>query len=110
MADVARLILTASGGPFRNLPAERLVSVTPADALAHPDWRMGAKVTIDSATLMNKGLEVIEAHWLFDCDYDRTSTSWCIRRASSIRPSSSSTARSRRSSGSPTCASPSSTP
>jgi 1-deoxy-D-xylulose-5-phosphate reductoisomerase len=71
MADVARLILTASGGPFRNLPAERLVSVTPADALAHPVWRMGAKVTIDSATLMNKGLEVVEAHWLYDCDYDR---------------------------------------
>ncbi len=71
MADVARLILTASGGPFRNLPAERLVSVTPADALAHPVWRMGAKVTIDSATLMNKGLEVVEARWLYDCDYDR---------------------------------------
>ena len=71
MADVARLILTASGGPFRNLPAERLVSVTPADALAHPVWRMGAKVTIDSATLMNKGLEVVEAHWLYDCDYER---------------------------------------
>jgi len=71
MADVARLILTASGGPFRNLPAERLVSVTPADALAHPIWRMGAKVTIDSATLMNKGLEVVEAHWLYDRDYDR---------------------------------------
>ncbi len=71
MADVARLILTASGGPFRNLPADRLVSVTPADALAHPVWRMGAKVTIDSATLMNKGLEVVEARWLYDCDYDR---------------------------------------
>jgi 1-deoxy-D-xylulose-5-phosphate reductoisomerase len=59
------LILTASGGPFRNLPAGALASVTPADALKHPTWQMGRKITIDSATLMNKGLEVIEAHWLF---------------------------------------------
>src|SRR5262249_11485000 len=57
---------TASGGPFRNLDASALVRVTPADALRHPTWRMGRKITIDSATLMNKGLEVIEAHWLFD--------------------------------------------
>jgi 1-deoxy-D-xylulose-5-phosphate reductoisomerase len=71
LEDVARLILTASGGPFRRLPAEQLAQVTPADALAHPTWRMGAKITIDSATLMNKGLEVIEAHWLYDCDYGR---------------------------------------
>ena len=71
MMEVARLILTASGGPFRNLPAERLVSVTPADALAHPTWRMGAKVTIDSATLMNKGLEVVEARWLYDVRYEQ---------------------------------------
>jgi 1-deoxy-D-xylulose-5-phosphate reductoisomerase len=71
MEDVERLILTASGGPFRNLTASQLVSVTPADALAHPTWRMGAKITIDSATLMNKGLEVVEAHWLYDCDYAR---------------------------------------
>jgi 1-deoxy-D-xylulose-5-phosphate reductoisomerase len=68
---VERLILTASGGPFRGLTAAELVSVTPADALAHPTWRMGAKITIDSATLMNKGLEVVEAHWLYDCDYAR---------------------------------------
>ena len=70
-ADVARLILTASGGPFRRLRQDELEAVSPADALAHPTWRMGAKVTIDSATLMNKGLEVIEAHWLYDVGYDR---------------------------------------
>jgi 1-deoxy-D-xylulose-5-phosphate reductoisomerase len=69
--DVARLLLTASGGPFRGWPAERLGSVTVADALAHPTWSMGPKVTIDSSTLMNKGLEVIEAHELFGVDYDR---------------------------------------
>jgi len=64
--DVARLIITGSGGPFRQWPAERLASVTPADALNHPTWHMGPKVTIDSATLMNKALEVIEAVWLYD--------------------------------------------
>ena len=64
-------ILTASGGPFRTADAASLAGATPADALAHPTWRMGAKITIDSATLMNKGLEVIEAHWLYDCGYDR---------------------------------------
>ena len=63
--DIRRLILTASGGPFRELPAAQLQHVTPDDALRHPTWRMGPKITIDSATLMNKGLEVIEAHWLF---------------------------------------------
>ncbi|HEY7498040.1 MAG TPA: 1-deoxy-D-xylulose-5-phosphate reductoisomerase [Vicinamibacterales bacterium] len=63
--DIKRLILTASGGPFRNLPLETLRHVSPDDALRHPTWRMGPKITIDSATLMNKGLEVIEAHWLF---------------------------------------------
>jgi 1-deoxy-D-xylulose-5-phosphate reductoisomerase len=63
--DVRRLVLTASGGPFRGRPASALASVTPDDALKHPTWRMGRKITIDSATLMNKGLEVIEAHWLF---------------------------------------------
>lgn len=70
-ADVARLILTASGGPFRDWPAERLESATPSDALAHPTWSMGAKITIDSATLVNKGLEVIEARWLYDVPDDR---------------------------------------
>lgn len=63
---VESVILTASGGPFRNLPADRLASVTPEDALRHPTWSMGAKITIDSATLANKGLEVIEACRLFD--------------------------------------------
>ena len=70
-SDVARLLLTASGGPFRGWPVERLGSVTVADALAHPTWSMGPKITIDSSTLMNKGLEVIEAHELFGIDYDR---------------------------------------
>jgi 1-deoxy-D-xylulose-5-phosphate reductoisomerase len=64
-SEIRRLILTASGGPFRGLPTTRLKEVTPDDALRHPTWRMGPKITIDSATLMNKGLEVIEAHWLF---------------------------------------------
>ena len=63
--EVCRLVLTASGGPFRETPLEVLRSVTREQALAHPTWRMGEKITIDSATLMNKGLEVIEAHWLF---------------------------------------------
>ena len=69
--DIRRLILTASGGPFRTWPAERLESVTPKDALAHPTWTMGAKITIDSATLMNKALEVIEARWLYDFGDDQ---------------------------------------
>ena len=64
--DVQRILLTASGGPFRETPKERLDHVTVEDALKHPTWKMGAKITIDSATLMNKGLEVIEARWLFD--------------------------------------------
>ena len=64
--EVRRLILTASGGPFRGYDARELASVTPHEALKHPTWRMGPKITIDSATLMNKGLEVIEARWLFD--------------------------------------------
>lgn len=66
-ADMSRIILTASGGPFRNLPAKELEHVTPAQALRHPNWEMGAKVTIDSASMMNKGFEMIEARWLFDC-------------------------------------------
>lgn len=64
--DIERIILTASGGPFRQTPAGELKDVGPERALKHPQWSMGAKITIDSATLMNKGLEVIEAHWLFD--------------------------------------------
>ena len=66
-----RLILTASGGPFRRTPAEELFRVTAAEALKHPNWSMGAKITIDSATLVNKGFEVIEAHWLFGMPADR---------------------------------------
>jgi len=65
--ELKRLILTASGGPFRTSPPEAIENATRAEALRHPTWRMGDKITIDSATLMNKGLEVIEAHWLFDC-------------------------------------------
>lgn len=70
-AAVETLVLTASGGPFRGRGAAELAKVGPADALAHPTWDMGAKISIDSATLMNKGLEVIEAHHLFDMPYDR---------------------------------------
>ena len=65
-AEVRRIFLTASGGPFRQYSAEQIAHVTVADALQHPTWKMGAKITIDSATLMNKGLELIEARWLFD--------------------------------------------
>ena len=68
--QVSRLILTASGGPFRDWPLARLQQVGLADALAHPTWNMGNKLTVDSATLMNKGLEVIEAHWLFGTPYE----------------------------------------
>jgi 1-deoxy-D-xylulose-5-phosphate reductoisomerase len=71
MGSVRRIVLTASGGPFRGLSAEQLSRVTPEEALAHPTWSMGPKITIDSATLANKGLEVIEAHHLFRLDYDR---------------------------------------
>ena len=67
----ARLILTASGGPFLRLDRARLDNVTPEQALHHPSWKMGRKVTVDSATLMNKGLEVIEAHWLFDMPFEQ---------------------------------------
>jgi len=70
MAGVAALILTASGGPFLDATAAELAAVTPTQALRHPIWSMGAKITIDSATLANKGLEVIEAHWLYDVAYD----------------------------------------
>jgi 1-deoxy-D-xylulose-5-phosphate reductoisomerase len=73
LQDVRRLILTASGGPFRGLSAAQLAGVTREDALRHPTWTMGPKITIDSATLMNKGLEVIEARWLFDVSPDRIS-------------------------------------
>ena len=68
---VARVLLTASGGPFRGRDLESLVDVTPEEALQHPTWDMGPRITVDSATLFNKGLEVIEAHYLFDLPYDR---------------------------------------
>ena len=71
--DIERIILTASGGPFRQTPAEDLKNVSPEKALKHPQWSMGAKITIDSATLMNKGLEVIEAHWLFNMPAEKIS-------------------------------------
>ena len=69
--EVRRLILTASGGPFRTLSRAEMQHITRTEALKHPTWSMGAKITIDSATLMNKGLEVLEARWLFDVDFDR---------------------------------------
>jgi len=69
--DVARIILTASGGPFLELAGAELARATPAMALNHPNWRMGRKISIDSASLMNKGLEVIEARWLFNVDFDK---------------------------------------
>jgi len=70
-SEIRRLILTASGGPFRRFSREELERVNPDQALRHPTWKMGRKITIDSATLMNKGLEVIEAHWLFDVSADQ---------------------------------------
>ena len=69
--QVSRIILTASGGPFRTATAERMRDATPAEAVAHPNWNMGAKISVDSATLMNKGLELIEAHYLFGLPSDR---------------------------------------
>ena len=71
LARVDRLVLTASGGPFLDLPADEFAAITPEQALRHPTWSMGAKITIDSATLANKGLEVIEARWLYDVAYEQ---------------------------------------
>lgn len=71
---ISRLIITASGGSFRDKKREELIGVTIKDALKHPNWSMGAKITVDSATMMNKGLEVIEAHWLFDMPYEKIDT------------------------------------
>jgi 1-deoxy-D-xylulose-5-phosphate reductoisomerase len=70
-SEVRRLVLTASGGPFRKLPLARFSKITPKQALAHPNWKMGQRITIDSATMMNKGFEVIEAKWLFDMGLDK---------------------------------------
>lgn len=69
--EVEKIILTASGGPFRTWESARFATITKADALKHPNWSMGAKITIDSATMVNKGLEIIEAHYLFGADYDK---------------------------------------
>jgi 1-deoxy-D-xylulose-5-phosphate reductoisomerase len=71
VSEIRRILLTASGGPFRTTPLEQMRSVTVEQALHHPTWQMGPKVTIDSATLANKGLEVIEAHWLFGVSFDQ---------------------------------------
>ena len=79
--EIRRIILTASGGALRDLPAEALDGVTPEQALQHPTWNMGAKITIDSATLMNKGMETIEARWLFDVPYERVEV---VQHAESI--------------------------
>lgn len=68
--NVNKIIITASGGPFRNLSRDQLVNITPEQALAHPNWNMGKKITIDSATMVNKTFEIIEAHYLFGCSYD----------------------------------------
>ena len=81
-SEIKRLIITASGGSFRDLSRDQLDDVTLADALNHPNWAMGKKITIDSATMMNKGLEVIEAKWLFDLDIDKIST--LLHRESTI--------------------------
>ncbi|HIU64303.1 MAG TPA: 1-deoxy-D-xylulose-5-phosphate reductoisomerase [Candidatus Avacidaminococcus intestinavium] len=69
--EIKRLLLTASGGPFRGFTQKKLMNVSLSECLAHPNWSMGRKITVDSATLANKGLEVIEAHWLFDVNYDK---------------------------------------
>jgi 1-deoxy-D-xylulose-5-phosphate reductoisomerase len=69
--DLKRIILTASGGPFRDLPLDAMQSVTPEQAVNHPNWKMGRKISVDSATMMNKGLEVIEAKWLFNLNTDQ---------------------------------------
>ena len=71
MKRISRLIITASGGSFRDKTRDELHHVTVEDALRHPNWSMGSKITIDSATMMNKGLEVIEAHWLFGIPYEQ---------------------------------------
>jgi 1-deoxy-D-xylulose-5-phosphate reductoisomerase len=71
LSAVRRILLTASGGPFRSIPLDKLAGVTPDEACAHPNWVMGRKISVDSATMMNKGLEVIEARWLFDMEPER---------------------------------------
>ena len=70
-AGIESIILTASGGPFLDTPREQFAAITPAQAVKHPNWNMGRKISVDSATMMNKGLELIEAHWLFNCPPDK---------------------------------------
>ena len=70
-SHVRRILITASGGPFRSWSREQMKNITPKDALKHPNWEMGSKITIDSSTMMNKGLEIIEAHWLFEIGFER---------------------------------------
>ncbi len=107
--SLTKILLTASGGPFFGMKTEELRGKTKADALKHPNWNMGAKITIDSATLMNKGLELIEAVWLFGLP-PRRSRSWCSARALSTLPCSTAITPSSPSWACPICASPSSTP
>ena len=97
------IVLTASGGPFRGRTRDELTDVTAEEALAHPTWSMGAKITIDSATLANKGLEVIEAHFLFGLGFE-ASRWWSTRRRSSTAWCGSATAPRSRISATPTCA------
>ena len=82
VSPIEKIILTASGGPFRTFTLDQLKNVTPAQALKHPNWDMGAKITIDSASMMNKGFEVIEARWLFDVTPEKIQVVVrCIRAA-----------------------------
>lgn len=81
--EIKRLVITASGGSFRNKTRDQLAFVTKEEALKHPNWKMGPKITIDSATMMNKGFEVIEAHYLFDIPYEKLRRFY-IRKASFI--------------------------
>ena len=101
---IERIVLTASGGPFRERPLAEMAAVTPEQAVAHPNWSMGAKISVDSATMMNKGLEVIEAHHLFDLPTASASTSSCTRNRWSTAWSITPTARCWRSWARPTCA------
>ena len=103
-AGVRRIMLTASGGPFRSWSARRLPNATPEQACAHPTWSMGRKISVDSATLMNKGLELIEAQLLFGLPVERHRRGRSTRRASCTRWSNTSTARCWRSWARPTCA------
>ena len=105
--EVKRLVLTASGGPFRKTPASQFKKITPKQALAHPNWKMGQRITIDSATLMNKGFEVIEAKWLFGHGSRPNPGRHPSRNPPFIPWSSSWMVQSSHNSAQPTCACPS---